>query len=56
MQNNEDVYLNIPKNAAETYQIIQQYIDEYLTKNKETKVDFIHDESSLIEIADKNPN
>ena len=56
MKNSEDVYLNIPKNAAETYQIIQQYIDDYLTKNKETKVDFIHDESSLIEIADKNPN
>ncbi len=56
MQNSEDVYLNIPKNAAETYQIIQQYIDSYLKNNPETKVDFVHDESSLIEICDKNPD
>ncbi len=48
--------LKTPKNAAETYQIIQKFIDEYLVKHPETKVDFIHDESSLLEIADKKPN
>ena len=56
MKNMKDVYLNIPENSAEVYQIIQQYIDSYLKNNKEAKVDFIHDESSLIEIADKNPD
>lgn len=48
------IALKTPKNAAETYQIIQKYIDEYLIKHPETKVDFIHDESSLLDIAKKN--
>ena len=56
IKSNEDVYINIPKNAAETYQVIQRYIDDYLKNNKDTKIDFVHDESSLLEIADKNPN
>ena len=48
--------LKTPKNAAETYQIIQKFIDEYLSKHPESKVDFIHDESSLLDIANKNPD
>lgn len=48
--------LKTPKNAAETYQIIQKYIDEYLSQHPETKVDFIHDEHSLIDIANNNPD
>lgn len=48
--------LKTPKNGAETYQTIQKYIDEYLAKHSETKVDFIHDESSLLDIANKNPD
>lgn len=48
--------LKTPKNAANTYQIIQQFIDQYLAKNPKTKVDFIHDESSLIDIAKHNPD
>ena len=48
------IALKTPKNAAETYQIIQKYIDEYLIKHPETKVDFIHDESSVLDIAKKN--
>ena len=48
--------LKTPKNAAETYQIVQKYIDEYLNKHPETKVDFIHDESSLLDVAKKNPD
>lgn len=44
------------KSAAETYQIIQKLIDENLKKYPEMKVDFIHDESSVLEIADKNPD
>lgn len=43
-----------PTNGAETYQIVQKFIDEYLVKHPETKVDFIHDESSLLDVADKN--
>ena len=48
--------LNTTNSAAETYQIIQKTIDESLKKNPDMKVDFIHDESSVLEIADKNPN
>ncbi len=47
---------NTPKNAAETYQIVQKIIDNHLKKDSRMKVDFIHDESSVLEIADKNPN
>ena len=47
--------LKSPKNAAKTYQIVQNYIDEYIGKHHETKVDFIHDEQSLIDVANKNP-
>ena len=50
------IALKTPKNAAETYQIVQKYIDEYLISHPKTKVDFIHDESSLIDIANKNPD
>lgn len=46
--------LKTPKNAAKTYQIIQKFIDEYIVKHPEIKVDFIHDESSLLDIANKN--
>ena len=48
--------LKTPKNGAETYQIIQNFIDTELKEHPEMKVDFIHDESSVIEVADKNPN
>ena len=48
--------LKSPKNAAKTYQIVQNYIDEYIGKHHETKVDFIHDEQSLIDVANKNPD
>ena len=48
--------LKTPKNAAETYQIIQKFIDSELKEHPEMKVDFIHDESSVIEVSAKNPN
>ncbi len=50
------IALKTPKNAAKTYQNIQKYIDEYIAKHPETKVDYIHDESSLIDVANKNEN
>ena len=48
--------IKTPKSAAETYQIIQKLIDKNLKENPKMKVDFIHDESSVLEIADKNPD
>ena len=48
------VEFNIPINAAETYKLIQEYLDNYLINHKESKIDFIHDESSLIDVANKN--
>ncbi len=47
--------LNTPNNNADTYAVIQNYIDLYLKNHSDSKVDFIHDESSLIEVADANP-
>lgn len=44
-----------PKNAAETYQIVQRVIDNTLLDFPRAKLDFIHDEEAVIEIVDKNP-
>ena len=50
------ILLKTPKNAAKTYQIIQKFIDNYVDKHPEIKVDYIHDESSLLDVANKNDN
>lgn len=47
--------LRMPKNAPKCYKIVQSYIDEYLASHKETSIDYIHDESELIDCANKNP-
>ena len=47
--------LKTPKNAAKTYRVVQDYLDQYLKTHPESKIDFIHDQQSLIEIADNNP-
>ena len=44
-----------PKNAAETYEIVQKCIDSNMKKDPRMKVDFIHDEEAVIDIANKNP-
>jgi len=48
--------IKTPLNAAETYKVIQSTIDDYLKENKNSTIDFIHDESSLISIAKENKN
>ena len=47
--------LKMPTNAPMCYKIVQSYIDEYLSTHKEVTVDYIHDESELIDCANKNP-
>ena len=47
--------LHMPKNAPMCYKIIQSYIDEYLAAHKEVSIDYIHDESELLDCANKNP-
>lgn len=47
--------LKMPANAPMCYKIVQSYIDEYLSTHKEATVDYIHDESELIDCANKNP-
>ncbi len=47
--------LRMPKNAPMCYKIVQSYIDEYLASHPNTTVDYIHDESELIDCANKNP-
>ena len=48
--------LKMPANAPMAYLQVQTYLDEYLSKHKDVKIDFIHDEDELISVADKNPN
>ena len=55
-QKDGKIALKTPKSAAETYQIIQKTIDAKLMKTPDMKVDFIHDESSVLDIANKNPD
>lgn len=47
--------LRMPKNAPMCYKIIQSYIDEYLASHPKTSIDYIHDESELVDCANKNP-
>ena len=55
-QETGETKLNTPHNAADTYKVIQEYLDKYLANHPDSKIDFIHDESSLFDIANKNPN
>ena len=44
------------KNAPQAYKRIQSFLDEYMSKHKEVKIDFIHDEDELLSVTDKNTN
>ena len=48
--------LRLPKNAPMAYLKVQTFLDEYLAKHPESKIDFIHDEDELMSVADKNTN
>ncbi|MFA7032432.1 MAG: DUF1015 domain-containing protein [Bacilli bacterium] len=48
--------IKTPLNVANTYKIIQTFIDEYLQNNPQSSVDYIHDESSLLNIAKQKSN
>ena len=47
--------LLLPKNAPMAYLQVQTFLDDYLVKHQESKIDFIHDEEELIAVANKNP-
>ena len=46
--------ISIPKVGPEAYKIVQTYIDSYLEKNKDTSVDYVHDEDQTLEVAKAN--
>ena len=46
--------LRMNKSAPQAYKTIQEFLDKYLKKHKEVKIDFIHDEEELLSICDKN--
>ena len=48
--------LKLPRNAPMAYLKVQTFLDEYLVKHPESKIDFIHDEDELMSVADKNIN
>ena len=50
----EEFFMN--KNAPMAYKTIQSFLDEYMKKHQEVKIDFIHDEDELIAVASKNDN
>ena len=47
--------LMMPKVGPEAYEIVQKYVDGYLKEHKDASVDYIHDESEVLNICDKNP-
>ena len=47
--------LMMPKVGSEAYEIVQKYVDGYLKEHKDASVDYIHDESEVLNICDKNP-
>ena len=46
--------LRLPSNAPMAYLKVQTFLDKYLKKHPEVKIDFIHDEEELISTADKD--
>ena len=46
--------LKMPKNAPMAYLTVQTFIDEYMKSHPEMKIDFIHDEDELINVASKS--
>ena len=50
----EEFHMN--KNAPMAYKTIQSFLDEYMKKHPEVKIDFIHDEDELIAVASKHEN
>ena len=42
------------KNAPKAYKTIQSFLDSYMAKHNEVKIDFIHDEDELLSVSDKN--
>jgi len=46
----------IPENAARAYEQIQDFIDEYLKRHKNVKIDYVHGEDELIEICQNHPH
>lgn len=47
--------LLLPQNAPMAYYQVQTFLDDYLSKHKDSKIDFIHDEDELLAVANKNP-
>ena len=45
----------IDKNAPQDYLQIQTFLDIYLKENPEVKIDFIHDDEELLNVAKANP-
>ena len=46
--------LLMPKNGPEAYEVVQAYVDAYLSNHKQASVDYIHDEDQTIEVAKNN--
>lgn len=43
--------LNLPKETTEAVKLVQDYVEEYLTKHKESSVDYVHSFQDLMEVC-----
>ena len=52
-KNSESTFV-LPKNCPMAVKLLQEYIDEYISKNPNTTVDYVHGEDNLKAICKKN--
>ena len=55
-KNNGKELLKMPKNVAETYEIVQKTLDKSLEKHNQSRIDFVHDEEAAIDIVNRTDN
>lgn len=55
-KNKGKIPFDMNSNAPKAYKKIQTFLDEYLKEHKEVRIDFIHDEDELINVANSGKN
>lgn len=52
--NGKELEINVPQNCAEAISAVQRTVEQYVAGHKDSKVDYIHGEDNLMQIASAN--
>ena len=52
--NGKEVGISVPQNCAEAISVVQRTVEQYVAGHKDSKVDYIHGEDNLMQIAAAN--